>query len=96
MTAEEVGARARELTRRYVEAALPGLEPDPVAELQCTSNRSGFEDGDGFGALRSGAVTVVYGNNLFKFAPLLGDLLASAMLHPEFPPAFSPQPPPSH
>ncbi len=93
MTAEEVGTRARELTRRYVEAVLPGLDPEPVAELQCTSNRSGFEDGDGFGALRSGAVTVVYGNNLFKFAPLLGDLLAYAMLQPELPAALSTQPP---
>jgi sarcosine oxidase len=85
MTAEEVSRRAREVARRYVPAALPGLDPQPEAELHCTSNRTGFADGDGFGAVQGGAVTVVYGNNLFKFAPLLGDLLAHAVVHQELP-----------
>jgi sarcosine oxidase len=88
MVAEEVSRRAREVARRYVQAALPGLDPQPEAELQCTSNRTGFADGDGFGAVQSGAVTVVYGNNLFKFAPLLGDLLAHAVVHQELPAAL--------
>jgi hypothetical protein len=36
---------------------------------------------------RGGAVTAVYGNNLFKFAPLLGDLLAHAVVRQELPAA---------
>jgi hypothetical protein len=40
----------------------------------------GNADGDGFGAERHGATTIVYGNNLFKFAPLLGRLLCRAVL----------------
>jgi sarcosine oxidase len=77
MAVEEVSRRAREVAERYIQAALPGLDPQPEAELQCVSNRTGFADGDGFGAVQRGTVTVVYGNNLFKFAPLLGgDLLA--------------------
>jgi sarcosine oxidase len=88
MDPAEVSRRAREVAQRYVQAALPGLDPEPVAELQCTSNRTGFADGDGFGAVQGGAVTAVYGNNLFKFAPLLGDLLAHAVLRQELPAAL--------
>ena len=88
MAAAEVSRRAREVAYRYVQAALPGLDPEPVAELQCTSNRTGFAHGDGFGAVQGAAVTAVYGNNLFKFAPLLGDLLAHAVLQQELPDAL--------
>jgi hypothetical protein len=88
MAAEEVSRRARAVARRYVQEALPGLDPQPESELQCTSNRTSFADGDGFGAAQGGAVTVVYGNNLFKFAPLLGDLLAHAVVHQELPAAL--------
>jgi hypothetical protein len=88
MAAEQVSRQAREVARRYVQAALPGLDSQPEAELQCTSNRTGFADGDGFGAVQRGAVTVVYGNNLFKFAPLLGDRLAHAVVHQELPTAL--------
>jgi hypothetical protein len=38
--------------------------------------------------MQGGAVTVVYGNNLFEFAPLLGDLLAHAVVHRELPAAL--------
>lgn len=93
MTAEEVDAAARTLARRYAGLALPGLDPEPVGGLQCVSNRAGFDDGDGFGALRGGAVTVVFGNNLFKFAPLLGDLLARAVLEPDLPADLRSRPP---
>jgi sarcosine oxidase len=88
MAAAEVSRRARQVAHRYVQAALPGLDPEPVAEIQCTSNRTGFADGDGFGAVQGGAVTAVYGNNLFKFAPLLGEQLAHAVLRQELPAAL--------
>jgi hypothetical protein len=55
MAAEEVSRRARAVALRYVQAALPGLDPQPEAELQCASNRTGFADGDGFGAVQGGA-----------------------------------------
>ncbi|HXT34119.1 MAG TPA: FAD-dependent oxidoreductase [Chloroflexota bacterium] len=82
---EEVGRRSREIAQRYVKAALPGLHPEPTAELQCVYNSLGFPDGDGFAATRAEAITVFYGNNLFKFAPLLGDLLCQAILRHEVP-----------
>ena len=86
----EVSRRSLAIARRYVEAALPGLDPTPVGELQCTYNRLGFPDGDGFAATSRGAVTIVYGNNLFKFAPLLGELLCRAMLEEEAPAELMP------
>lgn len=85
MEAEEVSRRARAVTQRYVRAALPDLDPEPVAEVQCLHNKTGDPNGDGFGAVRRGATTIVYGNNLFKFAPLLGELLSRAILQKEVP-----------
>ena len=38
--------------------------------------------GDGYVVRRSGSVLAVYGENLFKLAPLLGDELAAACLRP--------------
>jgi len=78
--ADEVSRLTLHMARRYVQAALPGLDPEPVDEVRCAYNQVGVPEGDGFGAERSGAVTVLYGNNLFKFAPLLGELLSQAVL----------------
>jgi len=78
--ADEVSRRTLDMARRYVQAALPGLDPEPVDEVRCTYNQVGVQEGDGFEAKRSGAVTILYGNNLFKFAPLLGELLGRAVL----------------
>ncbi len=83
--AEEVSRLSLDLARRYVPAALPGLDPTPVDEVRCTYNGVGVPEGDGFGAVRQGVVTVFYGNNLFKFAPLLGELLGQAVLRSEVP-----------
>jgi sarcosine oxidase len=76
--AEVVSRESLDVARRYVRATLPGLDPDPVDEIRCTDFESSFldENGDGFTALRRDRVTAFYGNNLFKFAPLLGELLA--------------------
>lgn len=64
------------LLRRYVELALPGLHPEPVAAKLClTTTLPG--GGDHFAAWRAGDRVVAFaGNNLFKFAPLLGRELA--------------------
>jgi len=55
-------------------------------EARCAYNQAGVPDGDGFGTERRGAVTVLYGKNLFEFAPLLGELLSRAALQREVPP----------
>ncbi|HZS86421.1 MAG TPA: FAD-dependent oxidoreductase [Chloroflexota bacterium] len=85
LDAAEVTRCSLEVTRRYIRSALPDLDPTPLAEVQCLHNKMGNADGDGFGAERIGAVTIVYGNNLFKFAPLLGHLLSRAVLEGEVP-----------
>ena len=86
--ADEVSRLTLDMARRYVQAALPGLEPEPVDEVRCTYNQVGVQEGDGFGVQRSRAVTILYGNNLFKFAPLLGELLSRAVLQRDAPAAF--------
>jgi hypothetical protein len=45
--------------------------------------------GDGFGALRRDAVLALWGDNLFKFAPLLGALLSDAARAITLPDALS-------
>lgn len=85
LAVEEVSRRSAALARRYVAAALPGLDPLPVDEVRCAYNRVDVSEGDGFRAVRRGAVTVLYGNNLFKFAPVLGALLSQAVLQGAIP-----------
>jgi sarcosine oxidase len=81
LSADEESALHREKALDYMREAYPGLDPTPVAEIRCTSALRGVrEDGDGFMARRSGGVTALYGKNLFKFAPLLGELLAQTAL----------------
>ena len=88
---ERVSRESRDVARRYVEAALPGLASEPVHEIRCTYIEAPFLDvnGDGFTALRRDRVTAFYGNNLFKFAPLLGELLARAALSGSVPAELS-------
>jgi len=85
--AEVVSRESLDVARRYVQAALPGLDPEPVDELRCTDFESSFldENGDGFTALRRDSITAFYGNNLFKFAPLLGELLSQSAMDGSLP-----------
>jgi sarcosine oxidase len=79
LTSDEESAVHRDKSGDYIRQAYPGLEPDPVDEIRCTHAGFGLgDDGDGFFARRSGGITALYGNNLFKFAPLLGQLLCQA------------------
>jgi sarcosine oxidase len=78
-TAWEVGrdaatAAARAAVLQYVRQYLTA-EPRIVETLYCTPT-PGL--GDGFHVQRSGRVLAVHGENLFKFAPVLGAALASA------------------
>jgi sarcosine oxidase len=72
-------AAAHSLVQRiagYVRQALPGLHPEPVGVRLCLSTV--LPDGpDSFGIWRNGTVLALAGDNLFKFGPFLGRLLAS-------------------
>ena len=59
----------------YVERAMPGLDPDPARVRLCRTSILPWGS-DAFAAWRAGDVTVLAGANLFKFGPLVGELLA--------------------
>jgi sarcosine oxidase len=81
LTVDEESALHREKALDYMREAYPGLDHTPVAEIRCVSALRGVrDDGDGFFARRSGGITALCGKNLFKFAPLLGELLAQTAL----------------
>lgn len=62
---------------RYVERALPGLDPAPIDVRLCLTTMLP-EGGDTLRIWRAGSVLVLAGDNLFKFGPVLGRLLAGA------------------
>jgi sarcosine oxidase len=78
LTAWEVGREAATAAseRAVLEHARQHLDVEPrvVDRLYCAPH-PGL--GDGFDIRRSGAVLVAYGENLFKMAPVLGELLAT-------------------
>jgi sarcosine oxidase len=59
----------------------------PVARVDCVSVRATWLDagGDGWRAAQRGRVVAFVGANLMKFGPLLGELLAQAVLSDELP-----------
>ena len=61
--------------KRYVQRGMPGLEPEPVSVRLCQTSVLPWGP-DAFAVWDSGRVTVLAGANLFKFGPLLGELLA--------------------
>ncbi len=72
-------APARERVIAYVRRELPGLDPTPIGDVtRLTTTLPGQPD-DGFGIWREGPVLAVAGANLFKFAPVIGERLASAV-----------------
>ncbi|GAA4860060.1 FAD-dependent oxidoreductase [Actinomycetospora straminea] len=72
--AEEVARRSRAAVVDHVRRHLPELDPTPVGELRCTPLRGA---GDGVHRAREGAVHVVWGDNLAKLAPRIGELVAA-------------------
>lgn len=79
---------AVEQTSRYVAETLPGLHPEPVELRLCRTTRLPWGS-DAFAAWRQGPVTVFAGNNLFKFAPLLGPLLVDSAVSDEVAPELA-------
>jgi glycine/D-amino acid oxidase-like deaminating enzyme len=59
----------------YVKRGMPGLDPEPANVRLCKTSILPW-GADAFAVWRSGSVDVLAGANLFKFAPLLGELLA--------------------
>lgn len=68
----------------YVRRALPGLDPEPESVRMCVSTSV---EGrlEGFRAWQAVGVTALAGSNLFKFGPVLGELLADAASTGELP-----------
>jgi sarcosine oxidase len=75
-----LGATTEPLVERitaYVRSALPGLDPDPAGVRLCVPTE--LPDGpDHFEVWSHGSVLALAGDNLFKFAPWLGSMLAAA------------------
>ncbi|KIH97658.1 amino acid oxidase [Streptomonospora alba] len=70
----EMEEHVRRLSR-YVERALPGLHPEPVGIRVCSMTKLPAGS-DAIGVWHTDGVTAVTGHNLFKMAPVLGELLA--------------------
>ena len=68
-----------------VRALFPSLRP--VDQVDCVTVRAPWLDacGDGWTVARRGRVVAFVGSNLMKFGPLLGELLAQAVLGDELP-----------
>ncbi|OBI12541.1 FAD-dependent oxidoreductase [Mycobacterium sp. E2327] len=68
-----------------VRALFPSLSP--VGRVDCVTARAPWLDsgGDGWTVARRGRVVAFVGSNLMKFGPLLGELLARAVLNDEPP-----------
>lgn len=60
---------------RYVERGMPGLDPVPASVRLCRTSVLPW-GADAFAVWDTGRVAVLAGANLFKFGPLLGELLA--------------------
>jgi sarcosine oxidase len=60
----------------YVQAAFSELESLPMAVRLCTTTAIPGDDGDAIACYTRDRLSFMVGNNLFKFAPLLGESLA--------------------
>lgn len=63
----------------YVTRAMPGLDPEPVGVRVCVMTKLPAGS-DALRAWHTDGVTAIAGHNLFKMAPVLGELLADAAL----------------
>jgi sarcosine oxidase len=74
----------------YVRAALPGLAPEPITDVTCWVTRLPWGN-DGVAAWTTSGITVIAGNNLFKLAPAVGELLAETVCDGEVPEILRPE-----
>jgi sarcosine oxidase len=78
---EAAVAASRKVVLAHVRERL-ALEPRVVDTLYCNHEP---DAGDGVAFRRAGPVLTVHGENLMKFAPVLGEGLAAAVLHDRTP-----------
>jgi sarcosine oxidase len=64
----------------YVQAAFTGVDHHPISTRLCTTTALSGEDGDAIACYQRDRLSFLVGNNLFKFAPLLGPELADAAI----------------
>ncbi len=84
---EAAVAAAEAATVTYVKNELDLVDPEIVSSLYCTTNPT-LDDGIHY--RRQGRVLCVYGENLFKFAPLIGRDCADAVLNESVPDSLGP------
>lgn len=72
----EMESHVRRLSA-YIGAAMPGLVPEPVGMRVCVMTKLPGGS-DSFGVWNVPGVTAATGHNLFKMAPLLGEMLADS------------------
>jgi sarcosine oxidase len=75
---DEVVEESRELVRQYVRETLVGVADEIVEETYCDGPAN---LGDGVHVATTGPVTAVWGANLFKHAPAIGQTLANAAIN---------------
>ncbi|RKT55712.1 NAD(P)/FAD-dependent oxidoreductase [Saccharothrix australiensis] len=73
-----------ERLRSYARKAMPGLAPEPVGIRVCVMTKLPVGS-DGFRVWHAPGVSAVAGHNLFKLAPVLGELLADTAQSDELP-----------
>jgi len=73
--ADAVAAHSRDVVTGYVADVLDGVEPRVVETVSCD-----YEDGlgDGLSSARVGPVFALWGDNLFKLAPVIGRVAGEA------------------
>jgi glycine/D-amino acid oxidase-like deaminating enzyme len=81
----EATRRAREAVTAYVREYVGDVEPQVLETVYCDVT-PGL--GDGISVERSGPVCAVWGDNLFKMAPALGESLAQAAVDQSIPAEF--------
>jgi glycine/D-amino acid oxidase-like deaminating enzyme len=84
---DPAGSVAR--VRAYVDRALPGLDSEPVDTITRPLTILPWHP-DAFAVWEAGAALVFAGHNLFKFAPVLGALLADACRNGQVPAELNP------
>ena len=72
--ADAVVEHSREVVTAYVAEYVTGVEPTVVDTVYCDV----ADLGDGLGSARVGPVLVLWGDNLFKLAPVIGQVAADA------------------
>ncbi|HEU5472319.1 MAG TPA: FAD-dependent oxidoreductase [Actinophytocola sp.] len=82
-------ARSRKLVLDYVRDVLHGVGNEVLETVYCTQI-PGLRDG--IHARRAGPVTAIWGNNLFKHAPAIGEVIADAIVT-DTEPVLPPGPP---